>query len=57
MTVSPQRYVLALSVEILDEVLQEVDTFLRFDLVHFDKILQRDTKESITNFDLYKLRT
>lgn len=38
------RDVLALSVEILDEVLEEVDAFLHFDLVHFQEILQRETR-------------
>lgn len=39
--------VLALSVEILDEVLQEVDAFLHFDLVHFEEILKPETRTQI----------
>lgn len=36
--------VLALSVEKLDEVLEEVDAFLHLDLVHFQEILRRGEK-------------
>lgn len=39
-----QSDVLALSVEILDEVLQKVGTFLHFDFVHFQEILQRQKR-------------
>lgn len=30
----------------LDEVLEEVDSFLHFDLIHFEQVLQRKAKES-----------
>lgn len=36
--------VLALGVEILDEVLQEVDAFLDFDLIDLEQVLETEWK-------------
>ena len=37
--------ILALSVEILDQVLEKVDTFLHLDFIHLQEILQREARE------------
>lgn len=39
-----QRYLLALCVIILNQVLEKVHSFLSFDLIHFDQVLKSKEK-------------
>ena len=41
--------------EVLDEVLQQVHTFLYFDFVHFEKVLQKPKNPTMKNLTLFNI--